>query len=103
MVSATIESATIESATIVFATTKAYAPPVVTPKEAMKQKLQTELGRKLYAARKHIVEPVFGQIQRVRGFRKFSQRGLERIRAEWQLICATHNLLKIWRFTFRSS
>ena len=74
-----------------------------TAKEAMSRKLRTESGRLLYAARKHIVEPVFGQIKRVRGFRKFSQRGLKLISSEWQLICATHNLLKIWRFTFRSS
>jgi hypothetical protein len=60
------------------------------------------LGRKLYAARKHIVEPVFGQIKRVRGFRKFMLRGLARVAAEWQLICLTHNLLKIWRFTLSS-
>ena len=73
-----------------------------TPKESMARKLRTELGRKLYAARKHIVEPVFGQIKRVRGFRKFSQRGLKQINAEWQLICATHNLLKIWRCVFSS-
>ena len=70
------------------------------PKDAMSRKLRTELGRKLYAARKHIVEPVFGQIKRVRGFRKFLLRGLELVSAEWQLICLAHNLLKIWRFTF---
>jgi transposase len=69
------------------------------PKEAMTRKLRTESGRLLYAARKHIVEPVFGQIKRVRGFRKFLLRGLELVSAEWQLICLTHNLLKIWRFT----
>lgn len=69
------------------------------PKMAMARKLRTELGRKLYAARKHIVEPVFGQIKRVRGFRKFYLRGLELVAAEWQLICLTHNLLKIWRCT----
>ena len=66
-------------------------------KETMSAKLRTERGRLLYAARKHIVEPVFGQIKRVRGFRKFLLRGLEKIAAEWQLICLTHNLLKIWR------
>jgi transposase len=71
------------------------------PKEAMSRKLRTESGRKLYAARKHIVEPVFGQIKRVRGFRKFLLRGLELVSAEWQLICLTHNLLKIWRFSSR--
>jgi hypothetical protein len=71
------------------------------PKEAMARKLRTEPGRKLYAARKHIVEPVFGQIKHVRGFRKFLLRGLELVSAEWQLICLTHNLLKIWRFAVR--
>ena len=73
-----------------------------TAQEAMSRKLRTESSRLLYAARKHIVEPVFGQIKRVRGFRKFSQRGLPQISAEWQLLCATQNLLKIRRFTFRS-
>jgi transposase len=67
------------------------------PKTAMAKKLRTETGRALYAARKHIVEPVFGQIKRIRGFRKFLLRGLECVSAEWQLICLTHNLLKIWR------
>jgi transposase len=67
------------------------------PKTAMAKKLRTATGRALYAARKHIVEPVFGQIKRVRGFRKFLLRGLRLVSAEWQLICLTHNLLKIWR------
>jgi len=69
----------------------------VAPKVAMAQKLRTPIGRALYAARKHIVEPVFGQIKCLRGFRKFSLRGLKLVSAEWQLICLTHNLLKIWR------
>jgi hypothetical protein len=67
------------------------------PKETMAKKLRTLRGRVLYAARKHIVEPVFGQIKQVRGFRKFLLRGLKLVSAEWQLICLTHNLLKIWR------
>ena len=67
------------------------------PKELMAEKLRTESGRKLYAARKHIVEPVFGQIKSVRGFRKYLLRGWELVSAEWQLLCLTHNLLKIWR------
>ena len=67
------------------------------PKAAMAKKLRTATGRVLYAARKHIVEPVFGQIKRIRGFRKFLLRGLKLVSAEWQLICLTHNLLKIWR------
>jgi len=67
------------------------------PKVAMAKKLRTPTGRALYAARKHIVEPVFGQIKQIRGFRKFLLRGLKLVSAEWQLICLTHNLLKIWR------
>jgi transposase len=67
------------------------------PKTAMANKLRALRGRALYAARKHIVEPVFGQIKHVRGFRKFLLRGLESVSAEWELICLTHNLLKIWR------
>ena len=67
------------------------------PKDLMAEKLRTESGRKLYAARKHIVEPVFGQIKSVRGFRKYLLRGLKLVSAEWQLLCLTHNLLKIWR------
>jgi hypothetical protein len=77
--------------------------PATTPsveanvKEKMQHKLRSASGRALYAARKHIVEPVFGQIKSARGIRKFLLRGLEKVSAEWQLICLTHNLLKIWR------
>lgn len=63
----------------------------------MIHKLRTKAGRACYAQRKHIVEPVFGQIKHVRGFRQFLLRGLENVRAEWKLLCLTHNLLKIWR------
>jgi transposase len=66
-------------------------------KDKMQQKLRSAAGKALYAARKHIVEPVFGQIKGVRGIRKFLLRGLEKVMAEWNLICLTHNLLKIWR------
>jgi hypothetical protein len=66
-------------------------------KGAMRQKLATATGRVLCAARKRIVEPVFGQTKGARGIRGFLLRGLEKVAAEWQLICLTHNLLKIWR------
>ena len=66
-------------------------------KEKREQKLRSAAGKLLYAARKHIVEPVFGQIKSARGIRKFLLRGLEKVAAEWQRICLTHNLLKIWR------
>jgi transposase len=65
--------------------------------EHMKQKLKTEAGRDLYRMRKAIVEPVFGQIKEWRGFRRFLLRGLQKVRAEWKLICLTHNLLKLFR------
>jgi transposase len=71
--------------------------PAATAQEKMQHKLRTATGKLLYAARKHIVEPVFGQIKAARGIRKFLLRGLEKVSAEWQLICLTHNLLKIWR------
>jgi transposase len=65
-------------------------------KEEMRAKLRSASGKALYAARKHIVEPVFGRIKSARGIRRFLLRGLEKVSAEWQLICLTHNLLKIW-------
>lgn len=68
-----------------------------TAKEKMAAKLRTPAGRALYARRKVIVEPVFGQIKGVRGFRRFLLRGLAKVRGEWRLICLTHNLLKVWR------
>jgi transposase len=66
-------------------------------KEKMQHKLRSATGKALYAARKHIVEPVFGMIKSARGIRRFLLRGLEKVSAEWKLICLTHNLLKIWR------
>lgn len=65
--------------------------------ERMKQKLQSEAGRTLYKMRKAIVEPVFGQIKECRRFQRFSFRGLANVRAEWKLVCLTHNLLKLFR------
>ena len=65
--------------------------------EQMKQKLKTQAGQDLYRMRKAIVEPVFGQIKEWRGFRRFLLRGLQKVRAEWKLICLTHNLLKLFR------
>jgi transposase len=65
--------------------------------EQMKQKLQSDAGRAIYKMRKAIVEPVFGQIKECRGFRRFSFRGIENVRAEWSLVCLTHNILKLFR------
>ena len=80
-------------------TTASGPPPEsATPKQAMQHKLRTEAGRAVYKRRKAIVEPVFGQIKEQRGFRRFSLRGLEKARAEWKLVCATANLLKLFRY-----
>jgi transposase len=79
------------------ATTTQALPEKATAKEKMHAKVNTAEGQKLYAQRKTIVEPVFGQIKGARGFRRFSFRGLLKIGAEWSLICLTHNLLKLWR------
>jgi len=65
--------------------------------EAMRSKLQTAAGRAVYARRKTIPEPVFGQIKQGRGFRRFWLRGLRKVRGEWTVICLTHNLLKLFR------
>jgi hypothetical protein len=72
-------------------------PKGATRVEQMKRKLQTKVGAAIYAARKTIVEPVFGQIKQARGFRRFSLRGLAKVKAEWALVCATHNILKRYR------
>ena len=72
-------------------------PRDATVKDRMARKLLTIKGRCTYALRKQIVEPVFGQIKEARGFRRFLLRGLEQVRAEWEMICITHNLLKLFR------
>jgi transposase len=66
-------------------------------KERMARKLRTKAGRRIYGKRKTTVEPVFGQIKEVRGFRRFLLRGLENVSREWSMICLTHNLLKLFR------
>ena len=63
----------------------------------MRQVLATEQGKVRYALRQSTVEPVFGQIKEVRGIRRFHLRGLLKVTSEWKLICATHNLLKLFR------
>jgi transposase len=65
--------------------------------QAMRDKLKRAGWRSRYRLRKQIVEPVFGQIKQARGFRQFLLRGLEKVRAEWALICIAHNLTKLAR------
>jgi transposase len=72
-------------------------PNDLSPKQRMTRKLRTKRGREKYARRKGIIEPIFGQLKQALGFRQFSLRGLAAMRAEWRLMCAVHNLLKLWR------
>jgi hypothetical protein len=70
-------------------------PKGATSVDRMKRKLKTKAGRAIYAARKCVVEPVFGQIKQGRGFRQFLLRGKEKVRGEWALLCLTHNILRM--------
>jgi transposase len=76
-------------------------PKGATRVELMKRKLQTKAGKAIYAARKTIVEPVFGQIKHARGFRQFLLRGIDKVRGEWSLVCLTHNILKFYRLCYQ--
>jgi transposase len=69
--------------------------------ERMRRKLKTKAGAAIYATRKTIVEPVFGQIKEARGFRRFSLRGLVKVQAEWAFVCLTHNISKLYRLCYQ--
>jgi hypothetical protein len=65
--------------------------------QAMRTKLKRAAWRSRYRLRKQIVEPAFGQIKQARGFRQFLLRGIEKVKAEWAMICTAHNLTKLAR------
>jgi len=66
-------------------------------RDRMERKLLTKRGRQLYKKRSWTVEPVFGQVKAARGCEMFMRRGAKAAGSEWKLICATHNLLKLFR------
>jgi transposase len=72
-------------------------PHGATITDRMRRKLRTKRGADVYRWRKAIVEPVFGQIKHGRGFRQFLLRGIANVRAEWALVCLTHNIVKCYR------
>ena len=74
------------------------APDGATPGDRMRHRLRTPDGAALYARRAATIEPVFANIKDLRGFRRFMRRGRQAVENEWQLICATHNILKAHRF-----
>ncbi len=75
------------------------APESEDPVEQMAHRLKTQAGRALYALRKHTVEPVFGIIKHVMGFRQFSLRGLDKVSGEWRLATMAWNIKRMHRLT----
>ncbi len=61
----------------------------------MKQKLDSPAGKAVYRRRKAIVEPVFGWVKNVLGFRRFSLRGTRKVAGEWALVCLVINLKRM--------
>ncbi|MCG6535613.1 MAG: transposase, partial [Syntrophales bacterium LBB04] len=72
-------------------------PSGLSQRERMARRLHTKLGRSTYRLRGQVVEAIFGQIKSVLGFLDFMRRGLPAVQSEWNLICAGHNLLKLYR------
>jgi len=70
-------------------------PKNPTAVEMMKHRLQTKEGKEIYAQRKSTIEPIFGVIKHVIGFRQFMLRGFEKVKGEWSLICIAYNLKRL--------
>ena len=70
-------------------------PENATPMQVMAHKLKTKAGRTAYALRKQTIEPVFGIIKQVMGFRQFSLRGLKKVQGEWTLVCLAWNIKRM--------
>jgi hypothetical protein len=78
-------------------------PADAKPIEKTRYKLKTESGKAVYKLRKHIVEPVFGVIKSVMGFRQFSLRGVEKNDGEWKLVCMSYNIKKLHSLRLRQA
>ena len=81
--------------------TARFSDPEPLPEDAdtidrMRHKLKTVEGRKVYAQRKSTIEPVFGIIKHVLGFRQFFLRGLEAVSAEWTLVSIAWNIKRMF-------
>ncbi len=61
----------------------------------MKQRIDTDEGRRIYSHRMWVVEPVFGNITVHKRLNRFSLRGKTKVNAQWQLFCMMHNIEKI--------
>ena len=73
----------------------APAPETADPMVKMAHRLGTQAGRALYGLRKQTVEPVFGIIKRVMGWRQMSMRGLDKARGEWSLVTMAWNIKRL--------
>jgi transposase len=73
------------------------APKDLDARGRMDRKLRSVSGQAIYALRKTVVEPVFGQIKGARRVDRFRLRGLEKVNGEWTLMATTHNILKLFR------
>jgi hypothetical protein len=71
-------------------------PPDADAVTRMKHRLRTQAGKKVYAKRKSTVEPVFGIIKAVMGFRQFLLRGFEAVQGEWDLVCIAWNIKRLY-------
>jgi hypothetical protein len=69
----------------------------------MRLKLDSESGKAIYAKRKVIIEPVFGQIKAAMGFTGFMLRGLKKVNSEFKLVAIAHNLRKISKYVYKES
>jgi hypothetical protein len=70
-------------------------PVEATPVKRMMHRLKTRAGKAAYALRKQTVEPVFGIVKSVMGFRQFLTRGLKNVQGEWTLVCLAWNLKRM--------
>jgi hypothetical protein len=79
------------------------APRDLDARGRMERKLRSKAGQAIYALRKIIAEPVFGQIKGARGLDRFLLRGLEKVDGEWSLMAITHNIGKLHRADLAAS
>ena len=68
-------------------------------KEIMSHRLKTKVGKNKYKKRKETVEPVFGIIKSVMGFRQFHLRGLDKVNLEWSLVTLAYNFKRLHKLT----
>lgn len=73
------------------------APDPTIVRKAMNARLAEPENAERYTLRQQAIEPVFGNVKANLGYRRFARRGLDAVQSEWRLICASHNLLKLWR------